>query len=117
LFADYRLRNLPCLFHFRQPDYANVPATPEQKAYVKELGERAEAIHAGHVKPHEDNFLKITGEARLIGLGNQAVKALYARRDEELPAEFVEENQKNGKVDVCVEKVFERWEESTETKS
>ena len=93
-----------------------VEATPEQKAYVKELGERAEAINAGSVSPHEDNFLKITGEARLIGLGNQAVKAMYARRGEELPAEFVEEDQKNGKVDACVEKVFERWNETTEVK-
>jgi N12 class adenine-specific DNA methylase len=92
-----------------------VEATPEQKAYVKELGERAEAINQGNVPPHEDNFLKITGEARLIGLGNQAVKALYARRDEELPAEFVD-GEKNGKVDACVEKVYERWEQSADVK-
>jgi N12 class adenine-specific DNA methylase len=93
----------------------NVPATPEQKAYVKELGERAEVINQGNVHPTEDNFLKITGEARLIGLGNQAVKAMYARSDRELPPEFVD-GQKNGKVDACVEKVFERWEETADVK-
>jgi N12 class adenine-specific DNA methylase len=93
----------------------NVPATPEQKAYVKELGERAEAINQGNVHPTEDNFLKITGEARLIGLGNQAVKAMYTRSDRELPPEFVD-GQKNGKVDACVEKVFERWEETADVK-
>jgi hypothetical protein len=93
----------------------NVPATPEQKAYVKELGARAEAINQGNVHPTDDNFLKITGEARLIGLGNQAVKALYTRRGEELPAEFVD-GMKNGKVDVCVEHVFERWQQSADVR-
>jgi hypothetical protein len=94
----------------------NVPATSEQKAYVEDLAKRAEAINAGSVHPTDDNFLKITGEARLIGLGNQAVKAMYTRNGENLPPDFVEENQRNGKVDVCVNKVFERWEQSTDTK-
>jgi N12 class adenine-specific DNA methylase len=92
-----------------------VDATPEQRAYVKELGERAKAINQGNVPPHIDNFLKITGEARLVGLGNQAVKALYARRGEEFPPEFVD-GQKCSKVDACIEQVFERWEQSAETK-
>ena len=93
----------------------NVPATPEQKAYVKELGERAEAINNGEVPPHIDNFLKITSEARLIGLGNQAVKSLYARNDRVLPPEFVD-GEKNGKVDACVNAVYERWAQSAESK-
>ena len=39
-----------------------------QKAYVKALGERSEAIHNGNVDPSVDNMLKITNEARLLGL-------------------------------------------------
>ena len=43
----------------------------EASDYVKELMEemviRAEAIHNGLVDPREDNMLKITGEARLLG--------------------------------------------------
>lgn len=39
-----------------------------QKAGVKELAARSEAIHNGNVEPNVDNMLKITGEARLLGL-------------------------------------------------
>jgi len=94
----------------------NVPATPEQKAYVHELSNRAEAINSGNVAPHEDNFLKITGEARLIGFGNLAVKSLYERNQQELPADFVDVDIKNGKINVCAEKVYETWTQSTENK-
>ena len=34
---------------------------------MEEFAKRAEAIHAGGVDPSIDNFLKITGEARLLG--------------------------------------------------
>ena len=67
--------------------------------YVRELAERAKAIESGTVEPHEDNHLKITGEARLIGLGNNAVKALYEKRGQELPYDFVDD--KNSKA-VCM---------------
>ena len=91
-----------------------VKATPEQKAYVKLLAKRAEAVEAGKVKPYEDNHLAITGEARLVGLGNLAIKSLYERRGEELPADFVIE--KNSKVDVCISKVAELYKQTEETK-
>lgn len=97
-----------------KPQIISVPATPEQKAYVRELAERAKAIENGTVEPHEDNHLKITGEARLIGLGNNAVKALYGKRGEELPYDFIDD--KNSKVDKCVEKVAEIYEKTNDTK-
>ena len=34
---------------------------------MEEFARRAELIHAGGVDPSDDNFLKITGEARLLG--------------------------------------------------
>lgn len=37
------------------------------KQVMEEFAKRAEAIHSGGVDPSEDNFLKITGEARLLG--------------------------------------------------
>lgn len=97
-----------------KPQIISVPATPEQKAYVHELAERAKQIENGAVEPHEDNHLKITGEARLIGLGNNAVKALYKKRGEELPYDFIDD--KNSKVDKCVEKVAEIYNHTQETK-
>jgi len=92
----------------------NVPATPEQKAYVRELSERAEAINSGNVPPKEDNFLKITGEARLVGFCNDAVKSLYIKSGEEVPSDFIE--TKSGKADMCAQKVFEIWDETKEQK-
>ena len=44
-----------------EPDYY-------QKKGVQELAERSELIHNGAVEPWQDNMLKITGEARLLGL-------------------------------------------------
>ena len=64
------------------PDMLNLPVPAlrggkpiivesEPDWYVKQVMEgfakRAEAIHSGGVDPSEDNFLKITGEARLLG--------------------------------------------------
>ncbi len=37
------------------------------KQVMEEFAKRAEAIHSGTVDPSQDNFLKITGEARLLG--------------------------------------------------
>lgn len=76
-----------------KPQIIKVKASPEQKQYVKNLAERAELIEHGKVTPEEDNLLKITGEARLIGLGNKAVQALYAKRGEELPDDFVDSKE------------------------
>jgi N12 class adenine-specific DNA methylase len=66
----------------QMPDMLNLPVPAlrsgkpiivesEPEWYVKQVMEefahRAEAIHAGGVDPSVDNFLKITGEARLLG--------------------------------------------------
>ena len=47
-----------------------VSAKPDeyQKEYMEQLAQRAELIHSGCVDPHEDNMLRITHEARLLGL-------------------------------------------------
>ncbi len=44
-----------------------------QKAYMKELAARSEAIHGGRINPKIDNMLKITHEARLLGLDSRCI--------------------------------------------
>ena len=44
-----------------------------QKEYMQELARRSEAIHNGSVDPSEDNMLKITHEARLLGLDSRCI--------------------------------------------
>jgi hypothetical protein len=100
-----------------KPEIVKVGASPEQREYVKQLADRAALISAGSVDPHIDNLLKITGEARLVGLGNHAVAALYRQKDEghgELPDGFVEDEP--GKVDACVDRVVEYYGETAEQK-
>ena len=52
-----------------------VTAKPDdrQKAYMKELATRSEAIHNGNVDPTIDNMLRITHEARLLGLDSRCI--------------------------------------------
>lgn len=44
-----------------------------QKAYMKELAARSEKIHSGSVDPCIDNMLKVTHEARLLGLDSRCI--------------------------------------------
>jgi len=98
-----------------KPEIVKVEASPEQRAYVRELAARAQLISTGVVDPHLDNLLKITGEARLVGLGNQAVAALYRQREKgELPEGFMEDEP--GKVDACVDRVWQYYNETAEQK-
>lgn len=97
-----------------KPQIVKVPASPEQKEYVRELAERAKLITEGRVDQSNDNLLKITGEARLIGLGNQAVAALYQKRGEDIPDGFLD--VKDSKVDKCVENVARIYHEKAEQK-
>ena len=47
------------------------------KQVMEDFAKRAERIHAGRVDPSVDNFLKITGEARLLGTDARLLE-LYA---------------------------------------
>lgn len=100
-----------------KPEIVKVEASPEQREYVRELANRAARISSGAVDPHEDNLLKITGEARLVGLGNHAVAALYRAKNEgqgELPDGFIEDEP--GKIDACVDRVVQYYAETAEQK-
>lgn len=74
-----------------------------QKAYMQVLAERSEAIHSGAVDPSVDNMLKITNEARLLGLDARCI----VPNAENLP---------DSKVNLCIDKVMEVYEQTAEQK-
>ena len=77
--------------------------TPEQKRIVMELGERAEKIRNGEVDSSEDNFLKLTLEARLLSTDPRAI-------DPDLP------DDPNTKLNVCARKAAEIYHETAENR-
>ena len=82
-----------------------IVATPNdyQKAYMKILAERSEAVHNGSVDATVDNMLKITGEARLLGLD---ARCLNPDAD----------NYPDSKVNLCIDKVMEIYTRTTAQK-
>ncbi len=82
-----------------------IVATPNdyQKAYMKILAERSEAIHNGSVDAKIDNMLKVTGEARLLGLDARCLNPDA-------------ENYPDSKVNLCIDKVMEIYTKTTAQK-
>ena len=70
-----------------------------QKQMVAELGERADKIRNKMVKPYEDNMLKITNDGRKLALDQRLI-------DPDLP------DDPDSKVNICVGKIFEIWEQT-----
>lgn len=87
-----------------KPINIQLKASALQKQMVEELGERAEKIHKGTVKPTEDNMLKITTEGRKLALDQRLI-------DPDLP------DDPNSKVNVCVEKILDVWEKTKDQHS
>ncbi len=60
------------------------------------------------------NLLKITAEARLVGLGNKAVASVYEKNGWELPDGFLKDD-KSGKIDACIKDTaqiyFDRYDQ------
>lgn len=82
-----------------------IVATPNdfQVAAMKILAQRSERVHLGAVDPTEDNMLKITGEARLLGLD---ARCLNPEAD----------NYPDSKVNLCINKVMEIYTQTTAQK-
>lgn len=76
----------------------------EQKAFVDECSERAEAVRKGIVDPHDDNMLKITGDGRKLAVDQRII-------DPNLP------DYAGGKVNMCVNNVFDIWQKTAEQRS
>ena len=80
--------------------YHNEVAQPteQQKKLVQQLSERASKIHAGTVKPEEDNMLKVTSDGRKLGLDQRLINP-------NLP------DDPGSKVNMCVRNVLQIWED------
>ena len=106
-FADIRtpdMLNLPVpQLEGGKPQTIVAKPNDEQQAYMQVLAERSEAIHSGAVDPSVDNMLKITGEARLLGLDARCV----------IPNA---ENNPDSKVNLCIDKIMEIYERTAEEK-
>ena len=83
-----------------KPTVIKTPITPDQLAVVQEHGVRAEAIRAGQVDSSEDNFLKLTLEARLNAIDPRIL-------DESIPY------HPETKLNVCAKKVAEIYHQTT----
>ena len=68
---------------------------------VAELGERAEAIRRRMVEPKEDNMLKVTSDGRKLALDQRLA-------DPTLP------DDPESKVNVCVQNVYQVWQDTAE---
>ena len=75
-----------------------------QKQMVTELGERADKIRNKMVRPYEDNMLKITNDGRKLALDQRLI-------DPDLP------DDPDSKVNICVGKIFEIWEQTMPQRS
>lgn len=58
-----------------RPAIASAPASPELKAFIRTLTERAERLRRERVDPTVDNMLKITGEGRKAALDMRLLNA------------------------------------------
>jgi hypothetical protein len=89
--------NLPrpeAMFH-------NIAVEPSetQKALVKKLSERAEAISKGLVDSSEDNMLCVTSDGRKIGLDQRLMDPMYP-------------DEPGSKVNACMENIHRIWDET-----
>ena len=79
-------------------------ATEHQKKILESFSERAEAVRNQKVESTEDNMLKITNDGKKLALDQRLI-------NEMLP------DEPNSKVNNCVQKIFDIWENSKENRS
>jgi N12 class adenine-specific DNA methylase len=83
--------------HTGKPEVVRAPNTPELKAIVQELVQRAEAIRTGRVHPAIDNMLKITSEGRKAALDLRVLNAGAV-------------DHPGSKINLAADKVFQVWQ-------
>ena len=81
-----------------------IKPTEEQRDYVAELGERAEAVRNGGIDSAVDNMLKITNDGRKLALDQRMI-------DNSFP------DAPDGKVSECARQCFAIWKNTKENKS
>jgi N12 class adenine-specific DNA methylase len=80
-----------------KPAIISAPASPQLKAFIRTLTERAERLKKERVDPSVDNMLKITGEGRKAALDMRLIDP-NAETDQET------------KVDLAVSRIVKIWE-------
>lgn len=87
-------------------EFKTVVAKPsaDQRNFVDECGNRADRVRSGSVDPREDNMLKITTDGRKLAVDQRIVNP-------ELP------DFENSKINMCVNNVFEIWQDTAEQRS
>ena len=87
-------------------EHHNISVKPSefQVEMVEQLGERAEKIRAGDVKPYVDNMLNITNDGRKLALDQRLINPT-------LP------DFEGSKVNECVRNVYDIWAENSDKKS
>ena len=79
-----------------RPAIASAPASPELKAFIRTLTERAERLKKERVDPSVDNMLKITGEGRKAALDMRLVDPSA-------------EPEQETKIDLAVSRIVKIW--------
>ena len=87
-------------------NYHNIVLKPseQQKEMVAALGQRAEKVRNRMVDSTEDNMLLITNDGRKLALDQRLI-------DPDLP------DDPDSKVNICVGKIFEIWEQTMPQRS
>lgn len=80
-----------------------ITPTAEQKEFIAQCGDRADAIHSGSVDPRIDNMLKVTNDGKMCALDFRLI-------DPNAP------DDPSSKVNCCVRNVFNKWEETKDDK-
>lgn len=107
MFKDIADIQTPDMLNLPTPELENgeykiIAAEPSEFTEEKmdEFVERAELIRNGGVRPDQDNMLKITNEARLLGTDPRLLDPSA-------------ENEPNSKVNKCIDAVFEEYIKSS----
>jgi N12 class adenine-specific DNA methylase len=85
--------------HTGRPEVIRAPNTPELKAIVQALVQRAEAIRNGRVHPAVDNMLKITSEGRKAALDLRVLNAGAG-------------DHPGSKLNLAADRIFQIWNDS-----
>ena len=87
-----------------RPAIASAPASPELRAFIRTLTERAERLRKERVDPAVDNMLKITGEGRKAALDMRLIDPSAAPESET-------------KLDLAVARIARIWNATLDTRS
>ena len=82
-------------------EVVSTAATEYQRMLMAEFIARAEAIRKKEVSPHQDNMLKLTGEARLMAIDPRLIRANAP-------------NEPESKLNLCIDRIYSIWQDTAE---